>query len=71
MNRELFEGKAFQWQRGYGMFAVCRSKANTLIRYIQNQQVHHRGEAFLKEYPRLLREAGIEYDDTFLFQPLA
>ncbi len=38
----------------------------TQIYYIKNQQEHHRKESFLDEYRRLLREAGIEFDEKHL-----
>ena len=37
-----------------------------LLEYIKNQQEHHRKETFLDEYRRLLKEAGIEFDEKYL-----
>src|ERR1043166_8997009 len=33
---------AFSWQAGYGAFSICESQTDTVIRYIQNQEEHHR-----------------------------
>jgi REP element-mobilizing transposase RayT len=32
----------FRWSRGYGAFSVSRDRINIVIRYIQNQETHHR-----------------------------
>ena len=37
-----------------------------LIECIKNQQEHHRKESFLEEYRRLLKEAGIDFDEKYL-----
>src|SRR5215211_5765622 len=31
----------FEWQNGYGAFSYARSQVPTVIRYIQNQEMHH------------------------------
>lgn len=42
-----------------------REKA-PLIEYIKNQETHHRRVDFLDEYRKLLRDAGIEFDEKYL-----
>jgi putative transposase len=54
------------WQDGYGAFTASHADKDGLIEYIKNQQEHHRQETFLDEYRRLLKEAGIEFDEKFL-----
>ena len=58
---------AFAWQEGYGAFSYCKSHVNDVIRYIQNQEIHHRNETFLDENRRMLREFEIDYDERYLF----
>ncbi len=41
----------FAWQRGYGAFSVGPADAGALIRYIAEQEAHHRRRGFL-EYMR-------------------
>ena len=40
----------FAWQEGYGAFSYAKSQVANVIRYIQNQEIHHRKETFLNEY---------------------
>jgi len=54
------------WQDGYGAFTESHADKDRLIEYIKNQQEHHRKETFLDEYRRLLKEAGIEFDEKYL-----
>jgi REP element-mobilizing transposase RayT len=35
-------GESFKWQRGYGAFSVSSSNMAAVIRYIRDQEVHHR-----------------------------
>src|SRR5437899_2598786 len=34
--------REFHWQNGYGAFSVSQSKRETVKRYIENQEEHHR-----------------------------
>jgi len=58
----LFDG----WQGGYGAFTYSIKEKSTLVRYIQNQKIHHRTESLEAEYTRLLKEHEINYDDLYL-----
>jgi putative transposase len=60
----------FAWQDGYGAFSYSKSHVNNVIRYIQNQQVHHKKEAFLDEYRKFLKAFEIDYDDRYIFKEL-
>jgi len=55
------------WQRGYGAFTYSQDRKDILIRYIQNQEVHHTKKTFTDEYVNLLIEHEIEYDEKYLF----
>ena len=37
---------SFAWQAGYGAFSVSEAQAATVVRYIQNQEAHHRNLSF-------------------------
>ena len=55
------------------MFSYSRSQIDQVIRYINNQEQHHRMESMTEEYKRILRNLGIEFDDRYIFddvQPL-
>src|SRR6187401_2446954 len=54
INDNGFCKSGFSWQKGYGAFSYARSQVDTVIRYIQNQEQHHRKETFLDEYRKFL-----------------
>lgn len=58
----FFEG----WQEGYGAFTYSHHDRAKLIQYVRNQEAHHNGEEFIKEYLRMLDEAEIEYDEQYV-----
>src|SRR5262249_48939673 len=49
------QGKGFAWQEGYGAFAVSASMLGKVVRYIHNQEMHHRKISFEEEYLGLLK----------------
>ena len=60
-------GKDFAWQEGYGAFSVSSSNINRVIRYIENQEKHHRKISFEDEFITLLKRHGIDYDPKYVF----
>lgn len=58
----------FAWQEGFGAFSYSKSHVDRVIRYIQNQEAHHKKETFLEEYDRLLKAFEIEYDERYIFK---
>ncbi len=60
----------FSWQEGYGAFSYSRSHVPAVIRYIHNQEEHHRTRTFVEEYHDLLRKFEIPFDDRYSFQPI-
>ena len=56
------------WQDGYGAFTVGPSSLTDVKAYIAGQEEHHKGETFLSEFPRLLAEHGIEYNEKYLWE---
>ncbi|MEW6208834.1 MAG: IS200/IS605 family transposase [Acidobacteriota bacterium] len=59
--------RAFAWQEGYGAFSVSKSAEENVIRYICNQEAHHRRRDFKSEYIAFLKKYGIEYDECYLW----
>ena len=68
INKSKFTQCHFQWQNGYGFFTYCNRHRSNVIQYIDNQQAHHQIETFREEYIGILEEAGIEYDEKYLFE---
>lgn len=62
----LFRGK-FEWQNGFGAFTCGHSQLNSVIAYVNNQEIHHKKETFKEEYLKLLKEFEIEFNEQFLF----
>lgn len=60
----------FAWQEGYGAFSYAKSQVADVIRYIQNQEIHHRKETFLEEYRKFLIAFEIEWDEKYIFKEL-
>ena len=61
------EGHKFAWQQGCGAFSVSSSVVPTVIRYIENQETHHRRMSFDAEFLVLLKKHRIEFDSRFVF----
>ena len=57
----------FAWQQGYGSFGVSRSNIAAVVRYIKNQEQHHRKRTFEEEFIALLKKHGMEYDPKYVF----
>ena len=48
----------FQWQRGFAAFSVGRDRVDSVVRYIANQEEHHRVKTFAEELDEFLRQYG-------------
>ncbi|MGA8405750.1 MAG: IS200/IS605 family transposase [Candidatus Acidiferrales bacterium] len=56
------QGHKFAWQENYAAFSVSASLIPTVVRYIQNQEAHHRKICFDVEFIALLKKHGVDYD---------
>jgi putative transposase len=65
--KKWIHGK-FEWQNGYGVFSYSKSQIDRVIKYINNQQIHHKKQSFREEYLSLLEKLNIKYDEKFLFE---
>jgi putative transposase len=61
------EGQTLAWQQGYAAFSVSASIVPDVVRYIQNQEAHHRKMSFDEEFVALLKKHGVEFDPRFVF----
>ena len=59
--------RGFSWQAGYGAFSVDESRAGIVIRYIKNQEEHHRKKSFQDEYRKILERYKVEYDERYVW----
>ena len=56
----------FYWQDGYSAFSVSPSVLPKVVRYVKNQQEHHKKVSFEEELKWLLDSHRIDYDDRYL-----
>jgi len=63
--QNLFPGFV-SWQSGYGGFTYSYKEKQALIKYIKNQEKHHKSITFREEYIKLLNEYNIEFDEKYL-----
>jgi putative transposase len=65
-DNKLVQGK-FSWQEGYGAFSYSHSQRDNVIKYIVNQEQHHKTHTFKDEYLELLKNFNIAFDSKYLF----
>ena len=68
VNRNKLARGKFAWQEGYGAFSYGHSQLDTIIRYIMNQEEHHRRRTFRDEYLTLLRKFEIDFKEEYVFE---
>ena len=68
INRKKWIRGKFNWQEGYGAFSYGHSQLDRVIRYIDNQELHHRKTTFKEEYLKLLKRFNIDYNYEYLFE---
>jgi putative transposase len=52
---------------GCRWFGLTASIVPAVVRYIQNQEAHHRKMSFDEEFLALLRKHGVGFDPQFVF----
>jgi REP element-mobilizing transposase RayT len=60
--QRMIRGK-FNWGRGYGAFSVSHSNLDAVVRYVRNQEEHHRKKSFAEELEAFVRAYGLEWHD--------
>ena len=68
VNKKKFARGKFGWQEGYGAFSYGHSQLDMIIRYIHDQEKHHRRRSFKNEYLSLLRKFQIEFKQEYVFE---
>ncbi|MDP4114994.1 MAG: IS200/IS605 family transposase [Bacteroidota bacterium] len=68
INEKKFVAGKFEWQTGYGVFSVSKSGAEKVIKYIINQEEHHRTKSFGEEYLEFLKVYEVPYDERYIFE---
>lgn len=67
VNQRITPRGKFGWQEGFGAFSYSHSQIDTVVKYIMNQEEHHRKRTFREEYEAMLKEFAVEYDARYVF----
>jgi REP element-mobilizing transposase RayT len=53
------------WQRGYGAFSIGQSQVPAVVRYIENQKIHHQTQSYQDEFRELCRKYDVPFDERY------
>lgn len=70
INEKHFLNVKFEWQEGYGAFSYGKSQIDTVIKYINNQENHHKKQSFQEEYIEFLKKFDVDYNEKYIFKDL-
>jgi putative transposase len=70
INDHNLTSERFEWQDGYGVFSYSQSAVDSVYKYIQNQEAHHKKQTFKDEYLDFLKKFKVEYDEQYIFKEL-
>lgn len=67
INSKGWVNRKFAWQEGYGVFSYSHSHVDAVVRYVFNQELHHKQQTFRQEYLSFLERFEIPYEEQYLF----
>lgn len=70
INEKGFVKGKFEWQEGYAAFSYGKSQIKDVIKYIENQEEHHKKRTFREEYLAFLDAFEVDYDEKYIFKEL-
>lgn len=70
INDHSLSSQRFEWQAGYGAFSYSQSQIDSVYKYIQNQEAHHKKQTFREEYLDFLQKFKILYEEKYIFEDL-
>jgi len=59
--------KKFSWQVGYAAFSVGENHKDTLIKYIEDQEKHHKQLLYKDEVIKFLKKYKVDYNEKYLW----
>lgn len=68
INEQKWINGKFEWQNGFGAFSYGHSQLTNIIKYIENQEEHHRTKTFKEEYIAFLKLFNIDFKDEYIFE---
>lgn len=54
------------WQSGYGAFTYSIDAKDNLVKYVLNQEEHHKKRTFKDELRQLLEQHKVDFDERYL-----
>ena len=67
INEKRFLKHRFEWQEGYGAFSYSKSQIDAVMKYVLNQEAHHKKRSFRDEYEDMLTKFEVDYDERYIF----
>ena len=68
INEKKFLKTRFEWQEGYGGFSYSKTHVPAVIKYINNQEEHHRRKTFIEEYIEYLNTFKVDFNEKYIFK---
>lgn len=68
INEQKWINGKFEWQTGFGAFSYGHSQLANVIKYIENQEEHHKTKTFEEEYIAFLKLFNIDFKYIYLFE---
>jgi len=65
--KQLIRGN-FSWQEGYGAFSYGKSQIDNVVKYILQQEKHHKKRNFAEEYLELLKLFNIDFNEKYVLK---
>jgi REP element-mobilizing transposase RayT len=65
-SRFMTQRETFAWQEGYASFTVSASNLGAVMKYVRNQEAHHRKMTYEDEIFALLKKHGVEFDPKYV-----
>jgi putative transposase len=59
--------RSFKWQAGYGVFSVSQSSLDRVMKYVEQQERHHRRRTFQDEFRMLCRKHQLHIDERYVW----
>ena len=70
INEQRFIAGKFEWQQGFGAFSYSHSQIHVIVKYIENQEEHHKRQTFREEYLGFLKLFNVDYKEEFVFEEI-
>lgn len=67
INEKKWINGKFEWQNGFGAFSYSHSHLTNIIKYIENQEEHHKTRTFKQEYIGFLKLFDVDFKNEYLF----